>query len=47
MLAGAMGAGTVGAATGAAAEPLKDAPWGLEVGDVIEVVAMERVATTA
>jgi sulfane dehydrogenase subunit SoxC len=34
MLAGAMGAGAVGA-TGAAAEPLKDGPWSLEVGDAI------------
>ena len=35
MLAGALGAGAVGAATGAGAEPLKDGPWSLEVGDVI------------
>ena len=35
MLAGAMGAGAVGSVTGAAAEPLKDGPWSLEVGDVI------------
>src|SRR5258707_8746124 len=35
MLAGAMGGGAVGSVTGAAAEPLKDGPWSLEVGDVI------------
>ena len=35
MLAGAMGAGAAGAVTGAAAEPLADAPWSLEVGDAI------------
>src|SRR5271163_3636719 len=35
MLAGAMGAGAVGSVTGAAAEPLKDGPWSLEVGDAI------------
>ena len=35
MLAGAMGAGAVGSVTGAAAEPLADGPWSLEVGDAI------------
>jgi sulfane dehydrogenase subunit SoxC len=35
MLAGAIGAGTAGAMTGAAAEPLVDGPWSNEVGDVI------------
>jgi sulfane dehydrogenase subunit SoxC len=35
MLAGAMGAGAVGSVTGAAAEPLKDGPWSLEVGEAI------------
>ena len=35
MLAGAMGVGTAGSATGAAAEPLKDGPWSLEVGEAI------------
>src|SRR5258708_32732680 len=35
MLAGAMGAGTAGALTGAAAEALVDGPWSNEVGDVI------------
>jgi sulfane dehydrogenase subunit SoxC len=35
MLAGAMGAGAVGSVTGAAAEPLADGPWSLEVGEAI------------
>src|SRR5450755_1988759 len=35
MLAGAMGAGTAGSLTGAAAEALVDGPWSNEVGDVI------------
>src|SRR5215470_14628506 len=35
MLAGAMGAGTAGSLTGAAAETLTDGPWSNEVGDVI------------
>src|SRR5580704_10537370 len=34
MVAGAMGAGAAGALTGAAAEPLAEAPWSLEPGDV-------------
>jgi sulfane dehydrogenase subunit SoxC len=34
MLAGAMGAGTAGSLTGAAAEPLAEAPWSLHPGDV-------------
>jgi sulfane dehydrogenase subunit SoxC len=34
MLAGAIGTGTAGALTGAAAEPLTEAPWSLEPGDV-------------
>jgi sulfane dehydrogenase subunit SoxC len=34
MVAGAMGAGAAGALTGAAAEPLDEAPWSLEPGDV-------------
>jgi sulfane dehydrogenase subunit SoxC len=33
MMAGAMGAGAAGALTGAAAEPLTEAPWSLEPGD--------------
>jgi sulfane dehydrogenase subunit SoxC len=33
MVAGAMGAGAAGALTGAAAEPLTEAPWSLEPGD--------------
>jgi sulfane dehydrogenase subunit SoxC len=36
MMAGAMGAGAAGALTGAAAEPLTEAPWSLEPGDVTE-----------
>ena len=32
---GAMGAGAMGSLTGAAAEPLSEAPWSLEPGDVI------------
>ncbi len=35
MLAGALGAGTAGSPTGAAAEPLAEAPWGLEPGEGI------------
>jgi sulfane dehydrogenase subunit SoxC len=34
MVAGAMGAGSAGLVTGAAAEPLAEAPWSLEPGDV-------------
>jgi sulfane dehydrogenase subunit SoxC len=34
MLAGAMGAGTAGSLTGAAAEPLVEAPWSTHPGDV-------------
>jgi sulfane dehydrogenase subunit SoxC len=34
MLAGAMGAGAAGTLTGAAAEPLVEAPWSLEPGNV-------------
>jgi sulfane dehydrogenase subunit SoxC len=34
LLAGAMGAGTAGSLTGAAAEPLAEAPWSLHPGDV-------------
>jgi sulfane dehydrogenase subunit SoxC len=34
MLAGAIGAGSAGSLTGAAAEPLAEAPWSLEPGDV-------------
>jgi sulfane dehydrogenase subunit SoxC len=34
MMAGAMGAGAAGALTAAAAEPLTEAPWSLEPGDV-------------
>jgi len=33
-VAGAMGAGVLGSLTGAAAEPLSEAPWSLEPGDV-------------
>jgi sulfane dehydrogenase subunit SoxC len=33
-VAGAMGAGVMGSLTGAAAEPLSEAPWSLEPGDV-------------
>src|SRR5947199_5844898 len=33
-LAGAMGAGTAGSLTGAAAEPLKNDPWTLEMGEL-------------
>src|SRR6516165_7169675 len=35
LFAGAVGAGGAGSLTGAAAEPLKDGPWSLEVGSVI------------
>ncbi len=35
MLAGAMGAGTVGSLTGAAAEPLADGPWSLHPGNPV------------
>jgi sulfane dehydrogenase subunit SoxC len=35
MLAGAAGAGSVGGLTGAAAEPLKNDPWSLEMGEVV------------
>jgi sulfane dehydrogenase subunit SoxC len=34
MVAGAMGAGAAGSLTGAAAEPLTEAPWSVEPGDV-------------
>ena len=34
MVAGAMGAGSAGLLTGAAAEPLAEAPWSLEPGEV-------------
>ena len=34
MLAGAIGAGAAGALTSAGAEPLAEAPWSLEPGDV-------------
>jgi sulfane dehydrogenase subunit SoxC len=34
IVAGAMGAGSAGLLTGAAAEPLAEAPWGLEPGEV-------------
>jgi sulfane dehydrogenase subunit SoxC len=33
MVAGAMGAGVTGSLTGAAAEPLTEAPWSIEPGD--------------
>src|SRR5256884_3783991 len=35
MFAGAMGTGAAGSLTGAAAEPLKDDPWSLEMGSVV------------
>jgi sulfane dehydrogenase subunit SoxC len=35
VLAGAMGTGAAGSLTGAAAEPLKDDPWSLEMGSVV------------
>jgi sulfane dehydrogenase subunit SoxC len=35
LFAGAVGVGGAGSLTGAAAEPLKDGPWSLEVGSVI------------
>src|SRR5258708_18681736 len=35
LLAGAMGAGSAGALTGAAAEPLKDQAWSLEQGSLL------------
>ena len=35
VLAGALGAGGAGSLTGAAAEPLVDGPWSLEVGTAI------------
>src|SRR5689334_20424568 len=35
MFAGAMGTGAAGSLTGAAAEPLKDDPWSLEMGSVL------------
>src|SRR5579863_7514644 len=35
MLAGAMGAGTAGTLTGAAAEPLAEQPWSLHQGDQV------------
>jgi sulfane dehydrogenase subunit SoxC len=38
VLAGAMGAGTAGATTGAAAEPLKDEAWSLEFGSTLPAV---------
>jgi sulfane dehydrogenase subunit SoxC len=38
VLAGAMGAGTAGATTGAAAEPLKDEAWSLEFGSILPAV---------
>jgi len=35
LFAGALGAGSAGSLTGAAAEPLTDGPWSLEVGAAI------------
>lgn len=35
LFAGAMGTGVGGLSTGAAAEPLMEAPWGLEVGEIL------------
>ena len=37
-IAGAMGAGTAGSLTGAAAEPLKNDPWTLEMGETTPVL---------